>query len=166
MKKLFTPWRMKYIKEERRKTEGCLFCNIISSERDGDNLVVYRSERTVVVMNKYPYIAGHTMVLPIRHVAGLDDLDQSELFEVFYTTTLTTRAIDEVMSPHGFNIGINLGKVAGAGMPAHLHVHVVPRWEGDHNFMAVTGDTMVIPESVKDTAHKLARAFDEIKREK
>jgi len=163
MKTLFAPWRMIYIKEEAgKKKEGCLFCPAINDDRDRENLVVYRTDLTVVMMNKYPYNGGHTLVLPVRHVPGLEDLSDREMFELWDTVRINKAAVQKEMNPHGFNIGLNLGAVAGAGAPDHLHVHVVPRWEGDTNFMGVIGDTKVIPERIVDTRDKLARAFQKV----
>ncbi len=167
MKTLWAPWRMKYIQEDagEEKTEDaseCIFCPRIAATDDATNLIVARRPLSVVFMNKYPYNGGHALIMPSRHVADMDDLDDPELLELFDTVRITKRAIDAVMSPHGYNIGINLGLVAGAGVPGHLHVHVVPRWNGDTNFMPVFGDVKVIPEDVHVTRDKLAEAFARI----
>jgi ATP adenylyltransferase len=160
METLWAPWRMKYIKEEaREKGPGCLFCPRIAANQDSANLIVYREPLTVVFMNKYPYNSGHILVMPKRHVGAMDDLDPKELFELFDLVRKSLRAMDQVMKPHGYNIGINLGDVAGAGVPEHLHVHIVPRWNGDTNFMPVIGDVKVIPEHILETRDKLALAF-------
>lgn len=163
MQTLWAPWRMQYIEEETKDPEtGCLFCPRIAADQDHKNLIVYRAPLTVVFMNKYPYNNGHTLVMPNRHVGELDLLDDKELYELFDVVRLTRRVIDRVMHPHGYNIGLNLGKVAGAGVPEHLHVHIVPRWDGDHNFMPVLADVKVMPEHLLQTQEKIARAFVEI----
>ncbi len=163
MQTLWAPWRMEYIEEESKDAEtGCLFCPRIKADNDHENLIVYRGPRTVVFMNKFPYTNGHTLVMPTRHVGEMDDLDDEELYELFDKVRLTRRVIQTVMNPDGYNIGINLGKVAGAGVPGHLHVHIVPRWDGDHNFMPVLADAKVVPEHLLRTQEKLARAFDEM----
>ncbi len=163
MKTLWAPWRMVYIEDgEEEKSQGCLFCSRIEQDNDQENLIVWRGPLTVVFMNKFPYNGGHTLVMPIRHAAGLDDLTDEELFALFDTVRLDRRAHQRVMNPDGYNIGINLGEVAGAGVPGHLHVHVVPRWDGDTNFMPVLGDVKVIPEHVLETRAKLARAYAEL----
>jgi len=167
MKTLWAPWRMAYIEDDSgEKESGCLFCTRIEKDNDRENLIVYRFPKTVVFMNKFPYNGGHTLILPTRHVAGLDDLTDEELFELFDIVRLNRKALQKVMDPHGYNIGINLGDVAGAGVPGHLHVHIVPRWNGDTNFMPVFGDVKVIPEHVRITRDKLAKAFDELVGEK
>ncbi len=167
MQTLWAPWRMEYIeKESKDEQTGCLFCPRIKADNDYENLIIYRGPLTVVFMNKFPYTNGHTLVMPVRHVGEMDDLDDKELYELFDTVRLTRKVIQYVMNPHGYNIGINLGKVAGAGVPEHLHVHMVPRWEGDHNFMPVLADARVVPEHLLRTRQKLARAFAELTGEK
>jgi ATP adenylyltransferase len=151
---------MKYIVEEANdKTSGCLFCPRIADKNDGENLIVHRAPLTAVFMNKYPYNNGHLLVMPLRHVAELDDLEENELFELFEVVRTARRSLDMVMKPHGYNIGINLGEVAGAGVPGHLHAHIVPRWNGDTNFMPVLSETKVISEGLGQTRDKLAEAF-------
>ena len=163
MDTLWAPWRMKYIQEETKEKSGdCLFCPRIGADKDAENLIVHRAPLTVVFMNKYPYNNGHLLVMPVRHVGEMDELDDNELFELFDVVRLSRRALARVMQPHGYNIGINLGEVAGAGAPDHLHVHIVPRWSGDTNFMPVIGDVKVMPESLQETRTKLAKAFSEI----
>jgi len=154
---------MEYIEEESKDPEtGCLFCPRIAADQDQKNLIVYRAPRMIVFMNKYPYNNGHTLVMPLRHVGELDELDRQEFYELFDTVRLARRALDRVMKPHGYNIGINLGLVAGAGVPDHLHVHIVPRWNGDTNFMPVLAGVKVMPEHLARTRDKLARAFAEL----
>lgn len=162
MQTLWAPWRMEYIEKESKQETGCLFCPQIRGDADRENLLVYRGPLTAVCMNKFPYSNGHTLVMPNRHVGEMDDLDEKELFALFDTVRLTRQVIQKVMDPDGYNIGLNLGKVAGAGIPGHLHVHIVPRWEGDHNFMPVLADVKVIPEHIARTREKLSRVFADL----
>ncbi len=163
MKNLWAPWRMTYIEENTdKKKSGCLFCDAHSKDDDEKNLIVHRTSLIFVIMNKFPYNSGHVMVLPNRHIAELDDLADDELFELFDNVRKSKRALEKVMAPDGFNIGINLGGVAGAGVPGHLHVHIVPRWDGDTNFMPVFGEARVISEHLEATQKKLAKAFSKI----
>lgn len=163
MKTLWAPWRMQYLEEDPAAAkDACLFCPRIRDRRDPENLIVHRADRMIVFMNKFPYNNGHLLVMPLRHVGELDDLAESELYDLFEMTRLARRALDRVMKPHGYNIGLNLGKVAGAGVPDHLHVHVVPRWDGDTNFMPVLADVKVMPEHLSVTREKLAQAFSEL----
>lgn len=166
MKTLWAPWRMSYIEREEKAAEGCVFCNMIAADHDLENLIVYRGPLAVVFLNRYPYNNGHTLVMPLSHIGEMDDLDRDQLYEVFDTVRLARRALDRVMAPQGYNIGINLGRAAGAGIPDHFHVHIVPRWDGDTNFMPVLADIGVIPEHLTSTGEKLARAFSELTRTK
>ena len=142
--------------------EGCIFCTALSSRSDEDAYVLYRGPKTFALLNAYPYNTGHLMVAPARHVGELAHLGDDERKELFDLTSDAVEAIREAMSPDGFNIGTNLGHVAGAGVPGHLHVHVVPRWGGDTNFMAVVGHTKVLPEMLADTYAKLRPRFDQL----
>ncbi len=141
-------------------TAGCLFCD---KPEDGDDraaLILARAERAYVLMNAYPYNPGHVMVAPFRHIAELDGLDERELTDVDALLQRSVRALRESSGPDGFNVGMNLGRVAGAGVADHLHWHVVPRWNGDTNFMPVVGETRVLPELLQDTYDKLKPLFD------
>lgn len=148
---------MAYIKGAERH-EACFLCDAgeASPDRDEANLVVARGERAFVILNLYPYNTGHLMVAPFRHVGELDELTLEEFDEIWMWTRRSVAAHREASQPHGFNIGINLGTVAGAGVPGHFHLHVVPRWGGDTNFMPVIGDTKVLPELLSETYAKLA----------
>ena len=158
-KNLWAPWRINYI-QGLDKPGDCFICRNRDNPRDDDkNLVLWRSGNSIVILNRYPYNNGHILVMPKRHVGAMDRLNDRELFELFDVVRLACRALDRVMQPHGYNIGINLGDVAGAGVPDHLHVHIVPRWNGDTNFMPVLGDVKVIPEHVLETRDKLAQAM-------
>jgi ATP adenylyltransferase len=149
---------MTYIDQAREGPEGCLFCDL-AGRADDEAMVLAREQRAFAVMNAYPYNPGHLMVAPVRHVADLDDIDVDELIETGRLLQRAVAALREEMSPDGFNLGMNLGKVAGAGVPGHLHWHVVPRWDGDTNFMPVVGQTKVLPEALEDTYRKLRPRF-------
>ena len=150
---------MAYIDQAREAPEGCLFCDL-AGHPDDEGMVLGREKRAFAVMNAYPYNPGHLMVAPLRHVADLDSLDVDELTDTGRMLQRAVTALRREMSPDGFNIGMNLGKVAGAGVPGHLHWHVVPRWDGDTNFMPVVGQTKVLPEALGDTYRKLRPRFD------
>ncbi|WP_025274330.1 HIT family protein [Haloglycomyces albus] len=161
--RLWTPHRMAYIKGEGkpsgpRAQDGCPFCDI-SAVDDRSGLVVTRGKAMYVILNKYPYNSGHLMVIPFRHVADYTDLDSEEVTEMGELTQQAMRTVREVLGPHGFNLGINQGQIAGAGIAAHLHQHIVPRWGGDSNFMPVIARTKTIPEMLDDTRERLAAAW-------
>jgi len=156
MERLWRPWRMQYInsvQEEREK--GCIFCTKPASGDDQASLVLHRGRTCFIMMNLYPYNTGHLMVSPYRHVGELEELEEEERAELVQLAVLAVRALKEVMRPQGFNLGMNLGKAAGAGYDQHLHLHVVPRWEGDTNFMPVLADTKVMPESMEENYRRL-----------
>src|SRR5919109_3437025 len=163
MQRLWRPWRMAYIKGAERH-ETCFLCNAAeaSPENDKDNLVVARGSTAFVILNLYPYNTGHLMIATYRHVGELDELSHEELDEVWTWTRRSVAAHREASQPQGFNIGINLGTVAGAGIPGHIHVHVAPRWGGDTNFMPVVGDTKVLPEMIEQTDAKLRPLFSRV----
>jgi ATP adenylyltransferase len=161
--RLWTPHRMVYIKGENKPAhdeagDGCPFCTA-PSRTDEDALIVARGETVYAVLNLYPYNSGHLMSVPYRHVADYPDLDEAETLELAQFTQRAMRVIGAVMSPHGFNLGINQGTAAGAGITAHLHEHVVPRWGGDTNFMPVIGNARVLPQSLADSWRELRGAF-------
>jgi ATP adenylyltransferase len=158
--RLYTPHRMAYIKGEG-KGGGCPFCSI-PSLADEDGLIVARGELTYAVLNLYPYNSGHLMVVPFRHVAAYDELTPQEAGEVGALTQHALRALRAATGAQGFNVGMNLGVVGGAGIAAHLHQHVVPRWGGDTNFMPVVGQTKVLPQLLPDTRALLASAWSEV----
>jgi ATP adenylyltransferase len=167
--RLWTPHRMAYIRGENKPTgpgsgDGCPFC-AIPAESDEDGLVIHRGQYVYAVLNLYPYNSGHLMVVPYRHVAGLEDLDAAEAAGLMTVTRIALRALRAVSEPHAFNVGINLGAVAGGSLADHLHQHVVPRWGGDANFIAVVGQTKVIPQLLSETRDLLAGAWPEAARE-
>ena len=139
--------------------EGCLFCTVAAAGDDETSMVLHRGEHAFVMMNAFPYNPGHVMVAPFRHVGEFEQLSDAELLDAGRLQQATVRALREEMSPHGFNVGMNLGRVAGAGIPDHVHWHVVPRWNGDTNFTTVLGETRVLPESLEDTYRKLRARF-------
>jgi len=158
MERLWAPWRMQYVGVEQRS--GCLFCRVIENPDDPDaELVVWRPEGAIVLLNKFPYNPGHAMVAPILHVSTLEDLDDDRSLALMRAVRRTLTVLRGTMNPHGFNVGANIGNAAGAGIPDHVHLHVVPRWNGDTNFMAVIDDVKIINEALAQTAEKLKRAF-------
>ena len=158
MEHLWAPWRMGYVSAEQ--PEGCIFCTKPAAENDEDNQIVYRGDLICIMLNTYPYNTGHVMVAPLRHVADPLDLTPQESSELLYGIRVAIEVLRASLHPEGFNIGVNVGQVAGAGYAEHLHVHVVPRWGGDTNFMAVTADTRVVPEALADTYQKLRDAVE------
>jgi ATP adenylyltransferase len=149
MERIFAPWRIEYIRSP--KYEGCIFCDFPSENRDDERLILYRGEKSFIIMNNYPYNPGHLMIAPYRHVGQLEELSHEEIDEIMNLASLAVRAIKKSMNPDGFNMGINIGRVAGAGIEDHIHLHIVPRWNGDTNFMPVLADVKVIPEAVEET---------------
>jgi ATP adenylyltransferase len=157
MKVLWAPWRMEYILGED-KAPGCIFCPA-SGENLPERLVLFSGSLTRIMMNKYPYINGHLLVSPIRHVPGLEDLTPAEMLDLLVKVRESLAILGRVMHPDGFNVGLNLGVVAGAGVESHLHFHIVPRWNGDTNFIPVFADVRVIPEHFRQTYERLAPHF-------
>lgn len=157
---LWAPWRIKYILGE--KEDGCIFCDAINGKDDPASLVLYRGELAFVIMNLYPYNPGHLMVAPKRHVSGLEELDQDSRAELMELASCCVTALKQTMRPQGFNTGINLGEIAGASIREHLHMHVVPRWQGDNNFMAVLADIDVVPQALEATYELLAPFFQRL----
>jgi ATP adenylyltransferase len=157
METMWAPWRMEYILGD--KENGCIFCKALSEQ---DNLTLYKGKATLVVMNKFPYINGHLLVAPIKHISTLDQLSKSEMGNLLKTVEQSVGILKKVMVPDGFNVGLNLGKVAGAGVEEHLHFHIVPRWFGDTNALTVFADVRVIPEHLITTYNKLKPHFDKL----
>ena len=157
MEQLWAPWRMTYIGDvDGKKEEGCFFCNAWNQRgREEENLLLARGEQCFIMMNRYPYTNAHLMIAPARHAGSMEDVTTEEGCELWRLTTLAKMALTNAFAPHGFNIGINQGRVAGAGVVDHLHVHIVPRWSGDVNFMPVFADVRVIPQALEETWEKL-----------
>ena len=151
---MWAPWRMEYILAE--KEDGCIFCDALSQNAE---MILYKGPDTLVMMNKFPYINGHLLVAPVRHLSGLNKLDKHEMGEIVATVDRSVEILKQVMNPDGFNVGLNLGKVAGAGVEEHLHFHIVPRWFGDTNALTVFADVRVIPEHLKATYDNLKPHF-------
>jgi len=159
MEALHAPWRIEYILAPKTAEDESLFTRIAQSNDDEANHVVARDRTCYALLNTYPYTGGHLLVVPYKQATDMNGLTDEELTDLFKLTRRCQNALTKVMHPHGFNIGINLGKVAGAGIQGHLHVHIVPRWEGDTNFMPVLANTMVVPEALQALAAKLRAAL-------
>ncbi len=160
MEKIFAPWRIEYIKME--KMNDCIFCLLPEENDDEKNLILHRGKKAFVIMNNYPYNPGHVMVAPFRHVGSWEELSNEEILEINSLVSLMIKTIKKAMNPEGFNIGMNLGRVAGAGIEDHVHVHIVPRWNGDTNFMPVLGDVKVIPQALQETYEELKKTIDSL----
>ena len=165
MEKLWSPWRSKYIESFKSDDDKskCIFCQMLDLDKnDLDNLIVDKGELTITVLNLYPYNNGHLMIIPKRHTNDFSGLSKDEITESFQKLQLAERALTKILKPHGFNIGANIGKVAGAGIEEHIHFHIVPRWNGDSNFMPVIGDVKVISQDLAETKSKLLTAYKEL----
>jgi len=158
MKVIWAPWRMAYIASSQKPT-GCVFCLKPWERRDASNLVLHRGHHAFVIMNRFPYNSGHLMVAPYAHVRTLESLQPEVILDLLSLTTLSLSALRAEIRPEGFNIGLNLGRVSGAGIEDHLHLHIVPRWNGDTNFMPLFAETRVIPEHLHATYRKLRDRF-------
>ena len=157
MKQLWAPWRLEYV-QSADQVEGCVFCRAAEGD-DEEQLVVHRGERAFVLLNTFPYASGHVLVAPSRHVGDFGDVSDEEALEVHRLAADGLEALRAAYGPEGFNLGWNIGRIAGAGIPDHGHLHVVPRWSGDTNFMPVLGDVKVIPEHLIATRARLAEAW-------
>lgn len=157
MKELWAPWRIEYFKKPKEK--GCFMCRSLRARKDRENLVLKRGRTCAIVINRYPYTGGHLMVAPYRHVASLEELRPAEQAELMKLTTAAMKALKKCARPHGFNIGINIGEAAGAGLKDHIHVHIVPRWSGDTNFITVMADVRVVPQGLLEVWQQLRKAM-------
>ena len=157
MEHIWAPWRIQYI--ESNKQEGCILCDNPGKNDDARNYILYRGTKSFIIMNSYPYNPGHLMVVPFRHVDSMEKLTEGERHEHFDIVSQAIRVLKQVFKPAGFNIGINEGKAAGAGIADHFHTHIVPRWEGDTNFMPVLTDVRVLPEALDETYKRLKVKF-------
>jgi ATP adenylyltransferase len=160
--RLWAPWRFAYIeKPSTESAEGdCIFVDLPAQHNDRENLLLFRGERAFVMLNAYPYTNGHLMVAPYKHTADMSALDDAELLEINQLVARSVRWITTIYKPDGFNIGVNLGRAAGAGIPSHIHWHIVPRWNGDTNFMTTVGEVRVLPQSLIESYDKLKEAAD------
>ena len=159
MESLHAPWRIEYILAPKPESAESVFTRIAQSNDDEANHVIARDRTCFSLLNTYPYTGGHLLIVPYRQAADLNGLTEEELTDLMKLTRRCQNALTRVMKPDGFNIGLNLGRVAGAGVPGHLHIHVVPRWQGDTNFMPVLANTVVVPEALKELAAKLRAAL-------
>ena len=166
MEILFTPWRYPYLTSPKsEESVGCIFCSAAQSERPRETLTLYRNDRGLVMLNRYPYTNGHLMVAPIAHEARLFDSSDASLRALIRLTAEAQRILSDVYHPDGFNVGMNFGQVAGAGVADHCHLHIVPRWGGDTNFMSVTAQTRLVPEELDVTFDKLQPHFENIRKD-
>jgi ATP adenylyltransferase len=161
MERLWRPWRMQYV-SSADDSDLCIFCAALAGKDDRASRVLHRADEVFVILNAFPYNSGHLMVAPNSHVGELHELPASGRAALMETASLSIQVLRDALDPHGFNVGMNLGRVAGAGIPGHLHVHVVPRWGGDTNFMPVVGETKILPEMLDDTAAKLRPLFADL----
>ena len=155
---LWTPWRYKYIAEARHVT-GCVFCHLPAANRDEESLIVLRGAKNFVILNRYPYTSGHVMIVPYQHTSDFPGLDAATTAEMMQLAPRVQSALQEIYHPDGFNLGMNLGRSAGAGIADHLHLHLLPRWAGDTNFMTTVGETRMQPEELGTTYAKLREAL-------
>ena len=162
MERIWSPWRMAYIQAAKEQGEdgGCIFCDLPAEGDDVRTMILSRGELAFVIVNSFPYNPGHLMVAPFRHVGAFTSLEAAELADVDALVARSIRALEQEMEPHGYNLGMNLGRVAGAGIPDHVHWHLVPRWNGDTNFMPVVGQTRVLPELLEETYARLRPRFE------
>ncbi len=158
MQRIWSPWRMKYIEEDFHHNE-CPFCRAYSGSNDQENLVIFRGENAFVMLNRYPYTTGHILILPVLHQEKLSDLDQDVRAEIMELINQAGDTLQAVYHPEGMNVGLNLGAAAGAGIPKHLHWHIVPRWMGDTNYMTTVGGVRVLPEALEDTYQKILSSW-------
>lgn len=161
-KLLYATWRMSYIEAPKPKDQGCVFCTSPADNKDEEHFIIHRGETCFAIMNLYPYTAGHMMIIPFRHTNIFESLTEQEALEMHNMITKAVKVLKCVMNPQGFNIGMNLGESAGAGVAGHLHVHIVPRWTGDNNFMPVLADTRVLSDAVENTYKRIKEAWNEI----
>ena len=159
--RIWAPWRLAYVKDASKDIEEeCIFCAKPAAEDDEANLIVHRGERSFVILNLFPYTNGHLMVAPYAHLGRLQELGSETLAEMMALAQRAMDRLEQVYQPHGYNVGFNQGRVAGAGVEHHIHMHIVPRWGGDTNFMPVLGDTRVMPQSLEDSDATLRGTFD------
>jgi ATP adenylyltransferase len=158
MNHIWSPWRMEYI-ENSNKEEGCIFCNAQAKEDGAENLIAFRGERAYVILNRFPYTSGHLMVVPFEHKANFEELDPPTRAEMMELASQCMTVLRKVYRPEAFNMGANIGEPAGAGVKEHVHIHIVPRWTGDSNFMSIIGETRVLPELLESTYRRVRNGF-------
>lgn len=157
MEQIWAPWRIEYI--EMEKPKGCILCDKPKEKTDTQNYILYRGDKNFIMLNSYPYNPGHLMIVPYRHIARLDDLSDEELQEHWQIIRRSLKVLRQVFNPGGFNVGVNIGRPAGAGIEEHVHTHIVPRWNGDTNFMPVIAEIKVVPQALADTYKRLKGKF-------
>ena len=162
MKTLWAPWRMDYLLGKTDPETGCLFCINVESHPSEANLIIHKGEHTMVMLNKYPYSNGHLLLAPIMHVSSIDELTENAVIELAILCQHSVKTLRRAYNPEGFNIGVNIGAAAGAGIPNHVHMHVLPRWSGDTNFMTSTAETRVLPEEISVTYNRLHEIIGQI----
>ncbi|HCU81279.1 MAG: HIT family hydrolase [Chloroflexi bacterium] len=162
MKTLWAPWRMDYLRGDVDPVTGCLFCINIDKAPSVENLIIYKGDHTFVMLNKYPYSNGHLLIAPIAHLSSIDELSEAAVTELAIITQVCVKTLRCEYNPDGFNIGVNMGSAAGAGVPDHVHTHVLPRWSGDTNFMTSIAETRVLPEEIGATYIKLQKTLVQI----
>ena len=160
MNHLWSPWRMEYI-ENSNKVDGCVFCMMQELQDGPENLIALRGEHSFVILNRYPYTSGHLMVVPFEHKPNLEELDPETRAEMMELTSRCMSMLRKIYNPQAFNMGANIGEAAGAGIKEHVHIHIVPRWAGDTNFMSAVGDVCVLPESLESTWQRVKKGFEE-----
>jgi ATP adenylyltransferase len=161
MNHLWSPWRMEYI-ENSNKVDGCVFCLIQELQDGEESLIAFRGELSFVVLNRYPYTSGHLMIVPYKHLSTLEVIDADTRSEMMELTADSMTVLRKLYTPQGFNMGANIGEAAGAGVKDHVHIHIVPRWAGDTNFMSTVGNARVLPESLETTYHRVKKGFEEM----
>lgn len=161
MNRIWSPWRMKYV-NTHQKEESCVFCSAQARKDSVENLIAFRGKCAFVILNLYPYTSGHLMVVPFDHTAALEALERDTRAEMMELTSQCMEVLKKTYRPQGFNVGANIGVAAGAGVPDHVHIHVVPRWSGDTNFMSVLGETRVLPEAIEVTYQRVRKGFKSI----
>ncbi len=159
MKHMWAAWRMKYINKSD-KVDGCVFCNALAKTDGPENLVLMRGKFAFVILNKFPYTSGHIMVAPLTHAATLDELDPATRAELMELVSQFSGVLRKTYRPQGFNIGINMGEAAGAGVPGHIHIHIVPRWNGDTNFMSALAEVRILPEELEQSYERIHTAWE------
>ena len=160
---LWTPWRSTYV-SRKEPASGCVFCNALTEDDDREHLLLYRAAHNFILLNRFPYSSGHLMIAPNVHVSKLTAVSPEAAAEMMELARISESILEEVYRPHGVNLGMNIGEAAGAGIAAHIHLHILPRWTGDANFMSTVGNTRVMPEELEDTYRKLAGPFSALHR--
>ncbi len=162
MEHLWTPWRSTYMKSGKHAS-SCIFCDAIARNDDTETLIAYRGQHTFVILNRYPYTSGHLMIAPYAHVSTLNEATEDALDEMMRLVRRSETVLQDAYHPDGMNLGMNLGRAAGAGVAEHIHMHMLPRWNGDANFMSTVAETRIIPESLDETYSKIKQAFDSLR---